>query len=836
MLTLGASFGTAWAGSDQVVKANPDAIKTKRVEAPQGLVRPMAQIIVTLRDGINPDLFASYYGLRVDKALANENQYSMNAASVAAARQTLTAMQGDSAVVSSYQNALVKRQRFAFTPNDPYYTYNNPVGFPGQWHLVNTNNVSGANIDSRVLTPWNNNFTGTGVLIGICDDGMQTTHPDLSANYSSANSFDFGQNDGVPDPVAANDVHGTAVTGVAAARGGNSVGVTGAAPLANWAGLRMDFDALTWQQLYDVIDYRSNGTNSNIKIKNHSYGATDTYGASPTEKTRLATSVGVGTIHTWAAGNSRGSYVQDANKQEPQNSPDAITVAALSSTGKFASYSSFGANVFVTAPSSSSGGFAITTTDRTGSGAGYNGSETFTDRDYTSTFGGTSSASPLTAGVLALVKQAQPNLNTRFAKHLIVKSSDIVDASDATPESDGGWKTNGAGNKFNQNYGFGLLNATKLVTNSTLYTGVTALETNSTALTTVGAAIPDRTAGGDGIITRTFTISSTKKLEEVLVYLKITHPAIGDVEAYLTSPSGTKSRLMFRSGSEYHADLDWTFCTNAFWGENPSGTWTIEVRDVLAADSGTWNQYQVTTRHGELVAASGSGDQAQFVSQTVPTTMYAGITYSATVNIKNTGSTTWTSAGYRMVSQNPYNNNTWGRTSVTLGAGDSIAPGQTKSFVFNITAPATNGTYNFQWQMRRTSGTPTNFGDLTTNVPISVISGNFAQFIEQSIPATMVRGTKYNCFITMRNMGTTTWTLATGYNLTTINPLANNTWGFTRRDLLNTDSILPGQYKTWYFKVLAPATPGTYNFQMQMRKAGVANFGDATPNVAVVVS
>ena len=25
--------------------------------------------------------------------------------------------------------------RYAFTPNDPYYTTGNPAGYPGQWHL-----------------------------------------------------------------------------------------------------------------------------------------------------------------------------------------------------------------------------------------------------------------------------------------------------------------------------------------------------------------------------------------------------------------------------------------------------------------------------------------------------------------------------------------------------------------------------------------------------------------------------------------------------------------------------------------------------------------------------
>jgi subtilisin family serine protease len=447
-------------------------------------------------------------------------------------------------------NERLNRIHCAWSPDDPYYNNdNNPVGFPGQWHLGNGASPTHAN----VVAAWNRDITGSGVKIGIVDDSLETTHPDLSPNYVAADSWDFGQNDGVPDPVypsgsvSSPDRHGISVAGVAAARGGNGIGVTGAAPLAGLAGLRIDFPLQTTDMFVDATEYHSSGGNTNIKIKNHSYGYSAPYIESQAERDAAQVSATAGTIHLFAAGNERGEVGEDSNKQDVQSSPDVIAVAALGSDGVYSWYSSFGANVFVTAPSNGVSGFGITTTDRTGSN-GYNPSQdTFPNTDYTSVFGGTSSATPLAAGIMALAKQVQPALNVRFAKHLLARTSTQCDPSDGT-ETGGGtgsagtaWKTNAAGFKFNQNYGFGLVNADLLCAQAVLYSGVTPLQMESVATTNVNSTI---SSGG---VTRNFSMASSTPLEEVLVTLSISHGRRGDVEAYLTSPSNTVCRLMYRS-------------------------------------------------------------------------------------------------------------------------------------------------------------------------------------------------------------------------------------------------------------------------------------------------
>jgi subtilisin family serine protease len=53
----------------------------------------------------------------------------------------------------------------------------------------------------------------------VVDDGVEYTHPDLSAGYVAADSYDFVDDDDDPMANIANgEVHGTACAGLAAAQ------------------------------------------------------------------------------------------------------------------------------------------------------------------------------------------------------------------------------------------------------------------------------------------------------------------------------------------------------------------------------------------------------------------------------------------------------------------------------------------------------------------------------------------------------------------------------------------------------------------------------------------
>jgi Bacterial Ig domain/Ig-like domain from next to BRCA1 gene len=123
-----------------------------------------------------------------------------------------------------------------------------------------------------------------------------------------------------------------------------------------------------------------------------------------------------------------------------------------------------------------------------------------------------------------------------------------------------------------------------------------------------------------------------------------------------------------------------------------------------------------------LLAWPGRADarnNAQFVSQSTPTTMTAGECYTVSVTMKNTGTSTWTRGGnYRLGSQHPQDNLIWGLGRVDLDPSDAIAPGQSKTFTFDVMALGTPGTYNFQWRMLREHVEW--FGEFTPNVMINV--------------------------------------------------------------------------------------------------------------------
>jgi hypothetical protein len=138
-----------------------------------------------------------------------------------------------------------------------------------------------------------------------------------------------------------------------------------------------------------------------------------------------------------------------------------------------------------------------------------------------------------------------------------------------------------------------------------------------------------------------------------------------------------------------------------------SRSWILVVGSVLALMPG----------HGQ--AQSNFPDGAKFVRQTVAGSMVAGREYGVSVTVMNTGNTTWSAAGnFRLGSQSPTDNLTWGKGRIDLGPNETIESSDTKTFTFKVKAPRKPGTYDFQWRMVHESIRW--FGETTPKVTVKV--------------------------------------------------------------------------------------------------------------------
>ncbi len=224
-------------------------------------------------------------------------------------------------------------------------------------------------------------------------------------------------------------------------------------------------------------------------------------------------------------------------------------------------------------------------------------------------------------------------------------------------------------------------------------------------------------------------------------------------------------------------------------------------------------------------------DNAELLMQLVPDQVRAGEQFTVVMQFRNTGTTRWSAArGYHLATRAKQR---WGITKVALEDGEQIAPGETATFKFRATAPAGTGSHEFKWQMRRGSSW---FGQPGSSVKINVadyksIPDN-ADFVYQSVPAEMFTSQAYTAVLHFKNVGRTTW-MPGRYHLAPVAADDGLIWAIDQIDLKKI--VRPGEFYTFRFNIIAPATPGNYPFQWQIHHNGGGNFGDASPPLTIKV-
>ena len=483
-------------------------------------------------------------------------------------------------------------------PNDPLFSQ--------QWTLRNTGqNGATVGADINVTDVWDS-YRGTGITIGVIDDGLQYNHPDFAGNVNTAIDYDYRDDDDDPKPEGTAgidskgkvnaDSHGTATAGVIAARGNNGIGATGVAYEATLVGLRLIGGTAGDTQEGASLSH----SNSVIHIYNNSWGPDDNGsvkgGSGTLALAALQNGVttgrsGRGNIFVWAAGNG-GAELDNAGYDSYNGSIYTISVGALTDLGTKADYSERGACLIVAAPS---GAETTTGTRKQGTTTvdllgdfGYNRSDVevgvinpddLADRNYTQNYNGTSSAAPVVSGVVALILQANPNLGWRDVQEVLIRSATQTDPTNSE------WRTNKAGFKFNPNFGAGRVNAGAAVALAVNWANLPAMTSTASEQTSLNLAIPDNNNTG---ITRSFDLSASNlRVEQTLVTVDIAHAHRGDLVINLVSPSGTISPL-----AELHGDTNADYESMNFrstfnWGEDSKGTWQVQISDRRAATTGT---------------------------------------------------------------------------------------------------------------------------------------------------------------------------------------------------------------------------------------------------------
>lgn len=461
-----------------------------------------------------------------------------------------------------------------------------------QWHF---------DLIGDIETVWQE-VSGAGIRVAVYDDGMDQTHQDLAANYDASLHYaGIGRDDGRHNTPQAG--HGTAVGGLIAAalNGVGGLGVAWGARLTSVDYLNdiqsseeaVIYDALAWGRHFDVV--------------NQSYGVTPDFsddwdlgdpGSWAWEEARaMARAVdegrgGLGTVFVKAAGNEANnptyaSYGVLGNAQGEGHNVlhTVIVVGAVGRDGWVMDYSNYGANLLISGPAASH------TTDVTGA-AGY------VPGAYTTEFGGTSAATPIVSGVVALMLETEPGLGWRDVQEILALTAAQTGSAPGDPAAGfeaGEWQTyggetwNGGALSFSPSYGFGLVDVFAAVRLAEVWLEMKA-GAPATSDTLVSASFSQR------LSRPIFDFSAAELsvevlegivIEHVYVTVEVTHGFASDLTVTLVAPDGSEVILAEGDGGGAALDGDWTFGVAALRGMSSDGTWTVRVSDGSGGDAGT---------------------------------------------------------------------------------------------------------------------------------------------------------------------------------------------------------------------------------------------------------
>lgn len=331
--------------------------------------------------------------------------------------EAIADLQGTGAVAFAEPNFIYTHTAVA---TDPYFTDGS------LWGMYGPSTTPANPYGSNAAAAWAAGTTGSAsVYIGIIDEGIQLTHPDLQGQVwtnpndpvdgvdndgnglkDDVNGWDFANNDNsIYDGGTRGslDDHGTHVSGTIGGKA-NTIGVVG----LNWKVTLISAKFLgkrggTTANSVKAVDYLTNlkSRGINVVASNNSWGGG---GYSQALYDAISRANNAGILFIAAAGNSGTN--NDTSPSYPSNYdlPNVIAVAAIDKQGALASFSQYGA----------------TTVDLGAPGVDINSTTAY---NTYSSYNGTSMATPHVTGAVALYASTHPSASVAQIRNAILSSA-----------------------------------------------------------------------------------------------------------------------------------------------------------------------------------------------------------------------------------------------------------------------------------------------------------------------------------------------------------------------------------------------------------------------------
>lgn len=360
------------------------------------------------------------------------------------------------------------------TPSDPLYDL--------QWHLKDEQGQ-----DLAMEGAWDMTTGDAQVVVAILDTGVDSSHLDLDpARMVAPRNEVANSSDGSPSELAI-DHHGTACAGLIAADMDNGEGVVGICPDCSWMPVRI-FARGAIMNLSALSDGVSWAVDNGAWVLSNSWGigqelidqGVDVAPVQDAVRHAVQTGrSGKGSVVLFAAGN--GDSELNAQPIGPDELPamsETIAVGGSDHLGAVAKYSDYGSCVSVLAPTWS--GYSdephIVTIDTSGTdGANKDGVNFRTEPgggdtsagwpepdaagNYTGRFTGTSAATPMAAGVAALVLSVDPELTWQQVMDILEQTAEKVGLQAEDPRRVAAYDEAG----HDDHYGHGRVHAERAV-------------------------------------------------------------------------------------------------------------------------------------------------------------------------------------------------------------------------------------------------------------------------------------------------------------------------------------------------------------------------------------